>query len=398
MRSAAGKSTFLVLTAMTIGLVSTIGLSAEEKSWKDETLLVSPEGDQTVVRPLEGDKILLKNADPQLAIEWAMANARTTIVLAGQYVVNDAIDVPRDDVTLIIGRGAELSLNREPEIENKMTCLPPHTHLVAVIWNRCDNVRLIHLGTITRQSRAPGKPGRPGKPERPNEAGGKHLYPIVFDGRRPRGRPVTSGMLLVAGAIPHQEAWLTSCRNIEVPLCAPNPCTEMTAFVMEGCHNCKLGMIVNLDCKHEGCEGGPSDGKTGETVDMNALDVGITMERIIGQQCYEIIDCNASQATVGEIVSIGKSDKFVTLSEGCGARTVPRGKMTPKLDIKQKTILEDAAGATLRVEVPKLPDALPRFTVKATVEVTLTDGSKKEYTKEVEVDVRDGGIKPQKKN
>jgi hypothetical protein len=132
-------------------------------------------------------------------------------------VVNDAIDVPRDDVTFIIGRGAEPSLNRDPEIENKMTCLPPHRHLVALIWNRCDNVRLIHFGIVTRQSRIPGKPGKSGKPEKPNEAGGKHLYPIVLDGRRPRGRPVASGMLLVAGGIPHQEAWLTSRRNIEVP-------------------------------------------------------------------------------------------------------------------------------------------------------------------------------------
>jgi len=60
-------------------------------------------------------------------------------------------------------------------------------------------------------------------------------------------------------------------------------------------------------------------------------------------------------------------------------------------------MLEDYASVTLKNEVPKLPDALPCFTVKATVEVTMKDGSKKEYTKEVEIDVRDGGVKPQKK-
>lgn len=68
------------------------------------------------------------------------------------------------------------------------------------------------------------------------------------------------------------------------------------------------------------------------------------------------------------------------------------------LDVKQKTILKDATTAALRVETPKLPDALPHFTVKATVEVTLKDGSKKKYTKEVEIDVWDGGIKPQNKS
>jgi hypothetical protein len=34
------------------------------------------------------------------------------------------------------------------------------------------------------------------------------------------------------------------------------------------------------------------------------------------------------------------------------------------------------------------PNALPAFTVKATVEVTMKDGGKKVYNKEVEIDVR----------
>jgi hypothetical protein len=67
----------------------------------------------------------------------------------------------------------------------------------------------------------------------------------------------------------------------------------------------------------------------------------------------------------------------------------------PSLDVRQKTILEEAGGATVRVDVPELPEALPRFTVKATVEITLKDGSKKEYTKEVEIDVREGGVMPE---
>jgi len=385
MKNVNAKSKCLLLAAMVIGLVNVSSLSAEEKLWKDDTVLISPQGDQTVVQAFKGKKVLFKNADPQLAIEWAMANARTTVVLAGQYVVNDVIDIPRDDVTLIIGQGAEISLNREPEIENKATTLPPHKHLVALIWNRRNNVRLIHFGKITRLSRAAGKPGKPGKP------GKKDLYGIVFDGR---GRTINSGFLLVAGSVPHQEAWIIASSEIQIPLWAPSPCTETGAFVMEGCKNCKLGMMVNLDCKHKGCEGGASDGKTGEVVDMNALDSGITMERVIGERSHELIDCNASQATVGEIVSIGKSEKFVTMSSGCGARTVRRRNVIPVLDIKKKTILADYAGVILKNEVPKLPDALPHFTVKSTVEVTMKDGSKKKYTKEVVIDVRSRGAKP----
>ena len=78
----------LLLAAMVIALMSvsvscstSSSLSTGAKSWKDETVLISRRGDQTVVRPLEGDKVLFKNADPQLAIEW------------GEYTKEVEIDV-----------------------------------------------------------------------------------------------------------------------------------------------------------------------------------------------------------------------------------------------------------------------------------------------------------------
>jgi hypothetical protein len=58
------------------------------------------------------------------------------------------------------------------------------------------------------------------------------------------------------------------------------------------------------------------------------------------------------------------------------------------VNIGEFTFLADAVDVKRTISIPKLPDALPRFTVKATVEVTLKDGSKKEYSKEVEIDVR----------
>ena len=51
-------------------------------------------------------------------------------------------------------------------------------------------------------------------------------------------------------------------------------------------------------------------------------------------------------------------------------------------------LLAAAAGAAMRSELPEFPAALPAFTVKATVEVTMKDGSRKEYKREVEIDVR----------
>lgn len=39
-------------------------------------------------------------------------------------------------------------------------------------------------------------------------------------------------------------------------------------------------------------------------------------------------------------------------------------------------------------EIPKLPDALPKFTVKASIEVTREGGGKRIFEKAVEIDIR----------
>ena len=89
-------------------------------------------------------------------------------------------------------------------------------------------------------------------------------------------------------------------------------------------------------------------------------------------------------------MSIGEPQKLTAVGVGNGYERFTKRRFVPtaSLDVKQKTILADAAGAAVQVDVPVLPDALPRFTVKAVVEVTMKDGSKKEYSKEVEIDVR----------
>ncbi len=69
------------------------------------------------MRAFKGDKTLFQNADPQLAMEWALTNARTAVVLAGKNVVSESVDIPRDDITLIINQGAEISFT--PQTEHK---------------------------------------------------------------------------------------------------------------------------------------------------------------------------------------------------------------------------------------------------------------------------------------
>jgi hypothetical protein len=113
----------------------------------------------------------------------------------------------------------------------------------------------------------------------------------------------------------------------------------------------------------------------------------ITIERLVGERSQEIIDMNGSHADVKEIVSVGPPQKLLCFCVGSGPRWTDRPRTAGRLDVWQATVLEDAADVRRRIEVPRLPDALPRFTVKATVEVTLKDGSKHEFTKEVEIRV-----------
>jgi len=389
MKNAGTKLTGLLLATMVITLVSASSLYAETKSWKDETVLISPQGDQTVVRPVKGDKILFKNADAQLAVEWGLANARTTVVLAGKYVISDRIDIPRDDVTLIIDQNAEISVNPDTSKHTYIGFRPEGSwKRLCMIYNRGHaNVRVISFGTITSWTVRPTKnawtrQNRKGTPYR-------GTWPIYFDGRNPkRTCGVKGGMVLTAGSIA-EAVWLVDCSGVEVPILAHKFGGD-GSLVLEGCEDCRLGLLVNL-AREPG-------GKTGETVDMNGRNKGITIERAIGERPYEIIDNNSSYADVGEVVSVGKPEKLLKFhGPNDGVRyTSRRHPGATALNVKTKTILLDATGASVKVEAPKLPDALPRFTVKATVEVTMKDGSKKKYTKEVEIDVRaGGGKKPQ---
>jgi hypothetical protein len=98
---------------------------------------------------------------------------------------------------------------------------------------------------------------------------------------------------------------------------------------------------------------------------------------------------NGSHADVKELVSIGKPQKLLCFCVGAGRRFTNRPTCPDRLDVWEATVLEEATNSALRIDVPKLPEALPRFTVKATIEVTMKDGSKQEFTKEIEIDVPD---------
>jgi len=424
---------------MVIALAGVSSLGAEKTSWKDETMLVSKQGDQTVVQGVKGDKVLFKNKDAQLAVEWAMANARTTLVQAGKYVVNDSIDAPRDGVTLIVDQGAVIEMNLDADPKTNLGFRsrlgPMAQQLVPIIYIKDrNNVRVYYFGDLVH--------GTKKKPEG-SVPPFVQTFPIVFDGRgdfptplpprnpfggnKPRRTFGIDGGTLVAIGTVHNVFLCLDAKNMQVPLVCPLASGGDAVFCMEGCDDGTIGMVVNL-AKDKG-------GKGGETVDLNACCGNITFETLIGERSHEILDCNASQADIEHTVSIGRASTVFTLTPNHGARWTlnplvpkrltcarltilsgddpskvslvrgrnrknklasvvdigdPKTKGKPPADVKigKVTFLAEAVDVKRTITIPKLPDALPRFTVKATVEVTLKDGSKKQYTKEVVIDVR----------
>ncbi|MDP6545834.1 MAG: hypothetical protein QGH60_17765 [Phycisphaerae bacterium] len=429
MKTASDGSKCLLLAVVAVGLVSASSLGAEKKSWEDETVLVSRQGDQTVVRPVKGDKVLFKNKDAQLAIEWALANARTTLVQAGSYMVDDSIDAPRDGVTLIIDQGAviEMNLDADPKtnIGFRSRLGPNAQQLAPIIYikNR-NNVRVYYFGDLVH-----GKKKKPAGSKQPFV----QTFPVVFDGRnKQRTCGVDGGTLIATGTI-HNSFLCLDSKNMKVPLVCPAPSGGDGVFCMEGCDDAAIGMVVNL--------AGKKGGGCGETVDLNACNSNIKIDTLIGERANEIIDCNASQADIQETISIGRSPTLFDLTPNSGNRWTSRPRATKRLTCKKLTILSgddpakvglvkgrnrknrlalvvdigdlktkekppadveigevtflaDAVDVKRTITIPKLPDALPCFTVKATVEVTLKDGGKKLYTKAVEIDVRTGNVKP----
>ncbi|MFN0128228.1 MAG: hypothetical protein ACKV19_16255 [Verrucomicrobiales bacterium] len=381
--------------ALALGLLAfALPAQSAPDDWKNETALISLQGAETVVRHPGSDTILYKDTDPQLAIEWGMANARHTVVLAGKYAVSDRIDVPRDGVTLIIDQGAEMSAKPEtiftsptPGFRARNGTLHPFSVL---IYNQKNNVRVLMFGTVSTKG-----------------------FPVMFDGWNEKGDcGLQGGMLVNTGKVPDMY-WLVDSKKVQAPLVTLT--AGAAALSLEGCEDCHLGMIANVAAEPGAI--------TDEAVDLNSRSSGITIERLIGERAKEIIDCNESHAVIQEMVSVGAPRKHPLTGESkltgganfygiigdsgklqdvgfgqkpvkgvavSGPRFTSRAPLnTRSLEVGTTTILKDAVSTRLIHEIPKLPDALPQFTVMTTVEVTLEGGGKKFYKKEVAIDLNE---------
>ena len=347
-----------------------LGLCQSYGDWKQITAVVSQQKDETLVKRIYADQILFKHSDPQLCIEWSMANNVNTIVLGGEYIFDDRVDVPRSGVNLIVDKDAVFKLNPK----TKHTTLsfkaskPDYWGMIPLIYNKGHNdVQVLMFGTSVKYRWE-------------TEARGRQTFPIMFDGRNDNGKcGIRGGTMLVTGTAT-DSFWLVDSSNIKVPIVALDT-GPGASLVLEGCEDCDLGMIVNLSPE--------KGGKTGETIDLNSRSIDISIEKLIGERSNEIIDCNESHVIVDEVVSVGMPQKLFGRGPVSGPRFTNRRSFgTRSLDVKKTTILEKAEKVELIHQIPNLLKDLPVFDVTTVVKVTLKGGEQKEYKKSVKFDLR----------
>ncbi len=339
-------------------------------AWEDETHLISKDGTESVVRGLKNEAILFRHKDPQKCVEWGMSNGVNTIVLAGEYIFDDRIDVPRPGVTLIVDKGAVFKLN--PDTKHSTISFkasnPDYWGMIPFIYNKGhSNVEILMFGELVKYRLETKERGR-------------QTMPIIFDGRNTKGDcGLSGGMMLVTGRAT-DSFWLIDSSDVKVPIVALDT-GPGASLVLEGCEDCHLGMIVNLAAE--------PGGKTGETIDLNSRSIDITIERLIGERSYEIIDCNESHVIVDEAISVGIPQKLFGRGPVSGPRFTDRRSFgTRSLNVRKTTVLNDAIEARLIHDVPTFPESLPQFTVKTTVEIDFEGNKKRRYSKAVQIDLR----------
>ena len=84
--------------------------------------------------------------------------------------------------------------------------------------------------------------------------------------------------------------------------------------------------------------------------------------------------------------TLNQINKLLIESGGSGQRWTYRDRRHSPASIGKQTKLEDVVDVKRTINLPKLPDALPRFDVVATLELTMKDGSKKTYEKTITID------------
>lgn len=290
-------------------------------------------------------------------IQWALENARVTVITDGEYEINHPISITKTGTRLVIG----------PKATIKYTG-PRHTNVIEV--NRADDVQVFQLGTLN----------------------GKAGVGVQFNGQTGGGSGIEGGMIFGTGSLANVRAgyWLVDTDNVTVPFAvSEKPVYAVTG--MEGAHDTRIGTVAQLTSEVY---------NDGSTVDVTMNNKRVEVQHVIGPSPNpktEIVHLNNSHdVTVNRVTALTDSDggnHSLTMTDVYdvpgltyqaeedrplfGLRT-ERPVVSENKGLKLKNVhrvQNDVANFSKEVSYPDFPNSLPELNVNVRLTAEFEDGS-----------------------
>lgn len=344
-----GTARTLIAAVLGIALCGTTATRAEHphtdqsalnRDTEPVCLLVTRQEDMCVVKRHDDKKMLYRNRDARLAIEWALRHSPIAVLGYGRFTVTDGVKIPRPGVALIVAKDATLQVAHGA----KLTAVSEgHGEYCPLIHNQgMDNVAVINFGILL--------------------AGGRHGACIMFNGRSKGDLGIDGGLVFSTGTLTNcnDAIWLVDSKNLQVPFVGDTSYGN-APLAIEGCEDLKIDIVAGL---------AGSKARENETIDLNSYSRRVTIHRLIGtSRSEQVLDVNNStEVTVDEIVGYSGEDEFrgkllSIIHYGPHGRRLTQRPRIPKsenVEIRSQRVSETKVSQwKIDVDVDGLPESLP---------------------------------------
>lgn len=167
--------------------------------------LVKQKGNITQVLSKENNAVLYESLNAKESIEWALSKSSITVVLEGFYKLSSQIDIPRENISLIISEKAMLQTKRDAQV---IKVSEEHGAYYPMIYNKGhNNVNVFNFGTLNPSEFLSTEK------EAVNVC-------IMYDGRNNGTNGIHGGVIFSSGKMltSGDAVWLIDSKNIQVPL------------------------------------------------------------------------------------------------------------------------------------------------------------------------------------
>jgi len=334
-------------------------LSAEEYVDSPRPVFIFADGDISRAENSETGKVLFENADAKEVIEWAMNNSPITVLQKGVFTVDKEVVVPRENVSLIINKEAELG--QDPEIIPDPMPGGRGGYRTLIHNPGHDNVKVINFGTLRPYDRKRG-------------------VAIHFDGRSEGKLGIDGGLIFSTGMMYADDVvWVVDSKNIRIPLLIGRGYGN-APLALEGVEDTEIGIIAALmgDKAFEN-----------EAIDFNSYCRNVRVDLVVGTTpTEEVIDINNSPDCIIKEVRVYRSPgdaMSVRVDNWPEWKKDHRNLVTlmPLIYNSEGTVLHNERKVEKEVvewvkslEVSPLSETLPRIEMKARLQAVFEDGTR----------------------